>query len=919
MSKLYKAILITVLLFSTSWAAQYKISGVVTDATTGDKLLGANVYLLGTSWGAATDANGEYSITVDEGSYTITCSYIGFTKIEKEINVNADMTLNFAMTEYQFTLSVEVISDRAKDRETPVAFTNITKKDIQFNLGSQDIPLVLNTTPSVYSTMQGGGAGDSRINLRGFDQRNIAIMINGVPINDMENAWVYWSNWDGLGDVSSSIQIQRGLSATTLATPSVGGVINVITDPTRQKAGVMYQSEIGSGNFSKNTLYAHTGLIDNKFALSIGGVHKVGDGEVDKTYTNAWAYYLGASYQINDKNRLELYALGAPQKHGQNLYKLNLATYSHKLARELGFPEMALREKSLREQGILYNSNWNSVSTSYQGLQWERSYWNNSINQRYDPTFIAERENYFHKPVVNLNWYTQFSPKTSLYSTLYWSGGQGGGTGTFGSLMYDYGLLQRVVDWDATIASNRTHVQSVDFGNGPTDYIVSNNISGDPNRGGILRNSVNSQWTWGLISKLFWKATENLNLQFGIDGRIAEINHYREVRDLLGNDYYYWTGNEFESGNQYYKKLGDHIDYDNTNTVKWLGGYVQGEYTLNRWSVYATAGYSVVKYDFVDHFVKDASGGERGIASDWINGYQFKGGASFRINPMVDVYANAGYVAKVPIFDQVIDDVTGTKVPDPQSEKFLSGELGINSHLLQNKLTIKLNGYYTIWTDRYQAITVTNTDGSDGFVRLDGIDEQNAGIELDAVYQPIRFIRFDVAASQGFWTYTDDVSGRYIPDQSDPSSVVNYTYALKDLKVGDQPQTQIAASVTCFWPLGLQTEAVWRFYDTYYSQFDPFTRTDVNDRAQVWQIPSYSLLDLHVSYRIPGQVAGLDVTVFGHVFNVLNNLYVQEATDNSGYNGYKVNGEYYQSHSASSAEVYVGMPTTFNAGFRVGL
>ncbi|MEJ2507794.1 MAG: TonB-dependent receptor, partial [Ignavibacteriaceae bacterium] len=296
--------------------------------------------------------------------------------------------------------------------------------------------------------------------------------------------------------------------------------------------------------------------------------------------------------------------MGAPQKHGQNLYKLNLATYSHELARELGYPEMALREKSLREQGILYNSNWNSVSTSYQGLQWERSYWNNDINQRYDPTFIAERENYFHKPIVNLNWYTQPSSKTSLYSTLYYSGGQGGGTGTFGSLMYDYGLLQRVVDWDATIASNRTHIDTVDFGNGPTQYIVSNDIRNDPNRGGILRNSVNSQWTVGLISKLFWKATENLNLQFGIDGRIASIDHYREVRDLLGNDYYYWTGNDFESGAQYYKKLGDKIDYNNTNDVKWLGGYVQGEYTRDRWTVYATAGYSVVKYDYTDHFKK---------------------------------------------------------------------------------------------------------------------------------------------------------------------------------------------------------------------------------------------------------------------------------------------------------------------------
>ncbi len=920
MKKLYLSILAFVLLLSFSTFAQkYNLSGKVDDAATGDVLIGANVYLTGTSWGAATDADGKYSIEVDAGTYTITCSYIGYTKIEKEITVSSDMKLNFSMTEYQFTLSVEVISDRAKDRETPVAFTNITKRDIEFNLGSQDIPLVLNSTPSIYSTMQGGGAGDSRINLRGFDQRNVAIMINGIPINDMENAWVYWSNWDGLGDVTSSIQIQRGLSATTLATPSVGGIINVITDPTKQKAGVLYQSEIGSGSFSKQTLYANTGVIDNKFALSIGGVRKVGNGVVDKTYTDAWAYYLGTSYQLNDKNRLELYALGAPQQHGQNLYKLNAATYSHQLAMDLGYPDMALNDKKLREQGRLYNSNWKGVSTSYQGLQWQRSYWNNDVNQRYDPSFLHERENYYHKPIVNLNWYSQFSPKTSLYSTVYYSGGLGGGSGTFGSMMYNRDLLQQVVDWDATIARNMTHIDTVDFGNGPTQYIISNNISGDANRGGILRNSVNSQWTWGLISKLYWKATENLNLSFGIDGRIASIDHFREIRDLLGNDYFYFSGNQFESGNQYYKKLGDHIDYDNTNTVNWLGGYLQGEYTRDKWTFYATAGYSVVKYDFVDHFVKDASGNEREVKSDFINGYQFKGGASFRISDQVDVYANAGYVAKVPIFDQVIDDVTGTKVPDPNSEKFISGELGINSMLMNNKLNVKLNGYFTNWTGRYQAVTVTNADGSDGFVRLDGIDTRFAGIELDASYQPIRFIRFDVAASQGFWTYTNDVSGRYIPDQSEPNTVEEYTYALKDLKVGDAPQTQVAASVTCFWPVGLQTEIAWRFYDTYYSAFDPFSRTDPNDRAQSWQIPSYSLVDLHINYKIPGQVAGLDVTVFGHIFNLLNELYVQEATDNSQYNGYKVNGEYYQSHSASSAEVYVGLPTTFNAGFRVGL
>jgi iron complex outermembrane receptor protein len=913
---MYSYIIALLFLVSFSSLAQnYTVSGKVTDGTTGEALVGANVYISEVTTGAASDVNGKYSITVPAGAYNIVCSYIGYTKIEKEINVTADMTLDFAMKEYQFTLSVEVISDRAKDRQTPVAFTDVTKKEIQFNLGSQDIPLVLNSTPSIYSTPSGGGAGDARINLRGFDQTNVAISINGIPVNDMENAWVYWSNWDGLGDVTSSIQVQRGLSATTLATPSIGGIINIVTDPTQQKAGVTYQNEIGSAGFTKHTLYAHTGLIDNKFALSFGGVRKVGDGMVDKTYTSAWAYYLGASYQVNDNNRLELYALGAPQQHGQNLYKLNAATYSHKLAEELGFPEMALNDKRLREQGTLYNSNWNSVSTSYQGLEWQRSYWNNDINQRYDATYMHERENYFHKPIVNLNWYSQLSSKTSLFSTVYYSGGLGGGTGTYGSMMYNRNLMQQVVDWDATIARNRTHIDTVDFGNGPTQYIVSNNISGDPNRGGIMRNSVNSQWTWGLISKLFWKATDNLNVSFGIDGRIASIDHYREVRDLLGNDYYYYSGNQFESGNQYYKKLGDKIDYNNTNTVNWLGGFVQGEYTIDRWTAYVTAGYSVVKYDFTDHFVKDASGGERNVQSDWINGYQLKGGASFRITDQVDVYANAGYVAKVPIFDQVIDDVTGAKVSSPNSEKFTSGEIGINSKLVENKLNIKLNGYYTNWTGRYQAITVTNADGSDGYVRLDGIDTRYAGAEIDVNYQPSRLIRFDLAASQGFWKYTSDVTGRYIPDQSDPGSVVTYTYAINDLKVGNTPQRQFAASVTLFWPVGLQTELAWRFYDDYYSDFDPFSRTNPNDRAQSWQIPSYSLVDLHLNYRIPGQIAGTDVSVFAHVFNLFNNLYVQEATDNSQYNAYTGNGK---NHLADDAEVYVGLPTTFNAGFRVG-
>ena len=548
-------------------------------------------------------------------------------------------------------------------------------------------------------------------------------------------------------------------------------------------------------------------------------------------------------------------------------------------------------------------------------MQWQKSYWAYKHGPRYDPNSFNESVNYFHKPLINLNWYSQLAKDWSLYTTAYYSGGQGGGSGTYGSMDYNRNLMQQVVDWDATIARNKTHIDTLNFGYGDKTYIVSDNITGSPLRGGILRNSVNDQYTWGAIAKAYWKTNENLTTSVGLDWRTATINHFRDVRDLLGNDFYYFSGNQFESGNQYYKKLGDKIDYDNTNTVNWYGGYLQGEYNEALYTLYATIGYSMIKYDYTDHFKKNAQGGEREVQTDWIGGYQLKGGASYRLTDKIDIFGNAGYVSKVPIFDQVINDVNGTKVEDPKNEKFLSFELGINSKFFDDQLSLKLNGYYTDWKDRAQTRSVLNPDGSDGLVRLDGINSQFAGVEFEAAYQPANFVRFDVAFSKGIWKYTNNVSGSYIFDFTSDSTI-NYNYYIKDLKVGDAPQTQLAASVTFMYPVGLQTQIVWRYYTDYFADFDPFSRTSSTDTKQVWQVPSYNLVDLHFNYRIPGQVVGIDVSVFAHVFNVLNELYVEDATDNSSFNAWTTNGK---DHSADDAEVFVGLPTSFNAGFRIAL
>ena len=238
-----------------------------------------------------------------------------------KLNLFADSEeLNFELTPAAIEMSsLEVLASRASEK-TAVAYSDVSKDELSLRLGSQDIPLAMNLVPNVYATNQGGGAGDARINVRGFNQRNVAIMINGIPVNDMENGWVYWSNWDGLADATSSIQMQKGLSAQNLATPSIGGSMNIITDAAALDRGGSFKQEVGAWGFLKSTLSYNSGLIlDDKLALSATVVRKTGDGYYTGTWTDAWAYYFGGTYNLNDKHRLQFYALGAPQRHGQNL------------------------------------------------------------------------------------------------------------------------------------------------------------------------------------------------------------------------------------------------------------------------------------------------------------------------------------------------------------------------------------------------------------------------------------------------------------------------------------------------------------------------------------------------------------------------------------------------------------------------
>ena len=144
--------------------------------------------------------------------------------------------------------------------------------------------------------------------------------------------------------------------------------------------------------------------------------------------------------------------------------------------------------------------------------------------------------------------------------------------------------------------------------------------------------------------------------------------------------------------------------------------------------------------------------------------------------------------------------------------------------------------------------------------------------------------------------------------------------------VSDQPQTQFAYAASLYPVDGMYLQLQGRTHARHYAAYNPFDRTTDTDRSQSWEMPGYTVFDLHAAYRINDMLPfwkGGDVRFFANVFNVLDNIYIQDATDNSGFNGYYAcsnNGRSCSAdrgHNAQSAEVYLGYPRNFNLGFQV--
>lgn len=291
------------------------IAGKVVDQHSNTPLAGANVIIEGTNLGTTTDQHGNFQMDVPPGNYVISVSFIGYDINKKRLDIGVEpVEINFQLTPRVLPgQEVVVTATRAKERETPVAFVDLPRKEIVDRHWAQDIPMLISEIPGIYAYSDAGnGLGYSYLKIRGFDQKRVSVMINGIPLNDPEDHQVYWVDMPDFLSSVHDVQIQRGVGSSLYGTSSFGGSVNVITSEMSLPRQIQVSTGLGSYNTQKYSLNLHSGLIDNQYAFSARFTKILSDGYRDNSAIDMWSYFLSAArYTLNSSTFINVY--GGPE------------------------------------------------------------------------------------------------------------------------------------------------------------------------------------------------------------------------------------------------------------------------------------------------------------------------------------------------------------------------------------------------------------------------------------------------------------------------------------------------------------------------------------------------------------------------------------------------------------------------------
>ena len=742
------------------------------------------------------------------------------------------------------------VIDLAEDRKTPVAVSTITGEEIQKKLGTQDITMTLANTPSIYVAGQSGAFGDTRIAVRGFGQDNTAFMLNGQPINGMEDGKMYWSNWSGMNDIANVVQIQRGLGASKLAISSVGGTVNFVMKSTSKQQGGFAYAGFANDNYLKTTFSYDTGENDNGWSTSFLLTHWQGDGYAEGTFGQGQTYFFSLGYKMNDKHNFNFLMTGAPQWHDQNFTK-SIATYLDK--------------------GRKYNNNYGY----------------------YGDRYLTERRNFYHKPVFNLNWDYKIDDKSSLSTVLYASTGNGGGTG---------GRGQRIRTDDGYIDYDAIYAYNLSTSGAGGNYAAEG--------GYVTRASMNMHNWLGAVSNYETQLSDNLTFNVGVDLRTYYGEHFRIVENFHGltswqenirlrdqnnnhqtygtyGTYKYVVATESMGANPWEATFNNFdedqkIAYSNDERISYGGLFTQLEYVNDDFSAFFQGSVSQTMYQRWDHYQYADQSLIDGTSSQWTGealpdgitdgvksekadnfGYNAKTGVGFGVGENGQAYVNAGYYSRAPYFDNIYLNYTNQINPNTSNETIIGLEAGYVYEV--SNFSARVDLYRTSWADRVTSSFYVDDDVV--FYNIsEGVTQLHQGVEVSFSAKPQEDVPYTLKGflSVGDWIYEGDAITRL--QDEDQNVISTETVDVDGGKVGDAAQFSAGLGLDVDLAERFSFDSDIRFYDDLYA--------NVGAVKENLELPSYHVVDMGLSYKMFVNDGTLDIRL--NVNNVFDNVYISE-------------------------------------------